>query len=191
MNTWYARIDVETIAKLVTHARARRVLQANVKKARGRTALQAMGKLTTVVDGVRRLIDDPPVLEHIQYDRLDEWVEAMFVSYVSSLPDDRRHLLERYRFVDIAFKVVGVGSVGTRCYLVLLQGLDDDDVLLLQFKEADPSVLEPFVRASQYDNHGRRVVEGQRLMQAGPVTSSSAGAPGRSASTTTSASSAT
>ncbi len=166
MSTWYARLDVETIAKLVTRARARRVLQANVKKARSRTALQAMGKLTTVVDGVRRLVDDPPVLEHIQYDRLDEWVEAMFVSYVSSLPDDRRHLLERYRFVDIAFKVVGVGSVGTRCYLVLLQGRDDDDVLFLQFKEADPSVLEPFVRASQYDNHGRRVVEGQRLMQA-------------------------
>jgi uncharacterized protein (DUF2252 family) len=166
MDTWYARLDVEMIAKLVTRARARRVLQANVKKARSRTALQAMAKLTTVVDGVRRLIDDPPVLEHIQYDRLDEWVEAMFVSYVSSLPDDRRHLLERYRFVDIAFKVVGVGSVGTRCYLVLLQGLDDDDVLFLQFKEADPSVLEPFVGASRYDNHGRRVVEGQRLMQA-------------------------
>ncbi len=164
--TWYARIDVEELERLASTDRIRRILSQGVRKARSRTALQAREKLTTVVDGVRRLVDDPPLLEHVAYDDLAERVRDMYVSYVASLPDDRTPLLDRYRFVDLAFKVVGVGSVGTQCYLVLLQGIDDDDVLLLQLKEADVSVLEPFAGPSAYDHHGRRVVEGQRLMQA-------------------------
>jgi uncharacterized protein (DUF2252 family) len=166
LEAWYSRIDVEVLDLMAADPRLRRNLARAAAKARRRTALQAAAKLTTVVDGRRQLVDAPPLLEHVTTEHFGERVEALYQVYASSLPDDRRHLLERYRFTDVAFKVVGVGSVGTRCFLVLFQGTNDRDVLLLQLKEAEASVLEPFAGASSYDNHGRRVVEGQRLMQA-------------------------
>lgn len=165
LDAWYSRIDVEALDQMATDDRIRRALARGVAKARRRTALQATAKLTTVVDGRRRLVDDPPLLEHVEVDDIAARVQVLYEGYAGSLPDDRRHLLDRYRIVDAAFKVVGVGSVGTRCFLALLQGIHDDDVLLLQFKEANRSVLEPFAGASEYDNRGQRVVEGQRLMQ--------------------------
>jgi uncharacterized protein (DUF2252 family) len=167
LDTWYARIDVEELESVASTARTRRMLIDGVRKARRSTSLRAFEKLTAVgADGVRRLVDDPPLLEHVGHEDEAERVRTMFEGYAASLPDDRRFLLGRYRLVDSAFKVVGVGSVGTRCFLLVLQGADDSDVLLLQFKEADASVLEPFAGRSRYPNNGRRVVEGQRLMQA-------------------------
>lgn len=166
LDAWYSRIDVEVLEQLASGARIRRNLAKGVAKARQRTALRAAAKLSAVVDGRRRLIDDPPLLEHVSADHFGERVQALYQTYAASLPDDRRDLLDRYRFTDAAFKVVGVGSVGTRCFLVLCQGTHEDDVLLLQLKEAERSVLEPFAGRSGYGNHGRRVVEGQRLMQA-------------------------
>lgn len=166
LDAWYSRIDVEMLDQMATDARVHRNLVRGVAKARRRTTLQAVAKLTTVVDGRRQLVDDPPLLEHVTADDVAERIRVLYGAYAASLPDDRRHLLDRYRFVDVAFKVVGVGSVGTRCLLVLLQGVHDEDVLMLQLKEAERSVLEPFAGPSGYDHHGRRVVEGQRLMQA-------------------------
>jgi uncharacterized protein (DUF2252 family) len=167
LDIWYSRIGVEGLEQMASTPGVRQTLRRGVKSARRRTTLQAIEKLTTVVDGRRRLVDDPPLLVHVGHEDEQEEILEMYRRYVASLADDRRHLIERYRFVDCAFKVVGVGSVGTRCFLVVLQGIDADDVILLQFKEADRSALEPHVGASRYENHGRRVVEGQRLMQVG------------------------
>jgi len=155
-----------------------------VRKARGRDSLQALSKLTRVVDGRRMINDDPPVLVRIpEGDELRVQVNAILESYKRTLQDDRRHLLDRYRFVDVARKVVGVGSVGTRAYVVLLEGRDEDDPLFLQVKEAGASVLESYVKSNTYEHHRHRVVAGQRLMQA--ATSSSAGfAAGRDATST-------
>src|ERR671912_224754 len=111
--------------------------------------------------------DDPPLLERIpEEDEIRGQIYAILESYKRTLQEDRRHLLERYRFVDAARKVVGVGSVGTRAYVVLLEGRDEDDPLFLQVKEAGASVLEGYVRSNTYEHHGHRVVAGQRLMQA-------------------------
>jgi hypothetical protein len=138
-----------------------------VRKARGRDSLQALSKLTRVVDGRRMIDDDPPLLVRIpEGDEIRGQVYAILESYKRTLQEDRRHLLDRYRFVDAARKVVGVGSVGTRAYVVLLEGRDQDDPLFLQVKEAGPSVLEGHVQSSTYEHHGHRVVAGQRLMQA-------------------------
>jgi uncharacterized protein (DUF2252 family) len=134
-----------------------------VRKAQQATSLGALGKLTRIVDGGRRIIDSPPLVDHVPM-RAD--AARIARRYVSSLPEDRRALLSRYRVVDWARKVVGVGSVGTDDGVVLLLGDSDDDPLFLQVKEAEASVLEPFAGASAHANHGQRVVEGQRLMQA-------------------------
>jgi uncharacterized protein (DUF2252 family) len=102
----------------------------------------------------------------IQYERLEGVIHELFREYRETLQSDRRHLLEEFRMVDLARKVVGVGSVGTRCWIVLLLGRDGEDPLFLQIKEAQASVLEPYLGKSEYENHGERVVAGQRLMQA-------------------------
>jgi uncharacterized protein (DUF2252 family) len=141
-----------------------------VQKTRGRDSLQALSKLTRVVDGRRMIIDDPPLLVRIpEGDEIRAQVYAILESYKRTLQDDRRHLLERYHFVDAARKVVGLGSVGTRAYVVLLEGRDEEDPLFLQVKGAGASVLERYVESSPYEHHehhGHRVVAGQRLMQA-------------------------
>ena len=135
-------------------------------RARRRTSKRAAQRLTEVVDGKLRMREDPPVLSHKVLPDDREALAASFLeSYKASLPAHRRDLLERFEVVDVARRVVGVGSVGTRCYVILLHGRDQDDPLVLQVKEAMPSVLEPYVSHTAPRPHGRRVVEGQRSMQ--------------------------
>src|SRR5829696_8137294 len=171
LEVWYSRVGEEEVKGLLSDARVTKrttkKLSKNVRKARGRDSLQALSKLTTVVDGRRRIINDPPLLVRIpEEDEIRAQIHAILESYKRTLQEDRRHLLERYRFVDAARKVVGVGSVGTRAYVVLLEGRDRDDPLFLQVKEAEASVLEGHVPSGSYEHHGHRVVAGQRLMQA-------------------------
>jgi uncharacterized protein (DUF2252 family) len=171
----YARFDAARAAAEVRDRapRQRARLERAVAKAHGRDNLRALGKLTRRVNGELRFASDPPLLVPIaelfgdvEADVLHEWLRERLRVYRESLPEDRRHLVERYRLVDVARKVVGVGSVGTRCWVALLLGRDENDALFLQVKEAESSVLEPYAGQSPYPNHGQRVVEGQRLMQA-------------------------
>jgi hypothetical protein len=176
MDQWYARLDVETeLAKRAAQAsvKERKRFDKNVAKARTKDSLKAFGKLTEDIDGERRIVNDPPLIVRlddlaggISAAELTEALRVLIRSYRRTLSGDRRQLLERFRYVDAARKVVGVGSVGTRAWIVLMLGRDDDDPLFLQAKEAEASVLEPYLGKSQFSNHGQRVVEGQRLMQA-------------------------
>jgi hypothetical protein len=167
LDVWYARIDVDVILAALKGARRRRT-ERGIEKARTRDNLQAQAKLTEVVDGARRIKHAPPLVMSMRETPLadPDFIRKTFEDYRRSLGDDRKFLLSRYRFVDVAMKVVGVGSVGTRCLIVLLEGQGDGDPLFLQVKEATASVLERHNRASRYRNHGQRVVEGQRLTQA-------------------------
>jgi uncharacterized protein (DUF2252 family) len=160
---WYARVEVEQLEALLETTQARRLENKVVRKAKQATSLGTLDKLTAVVDGERRIVDSPPLVEH---QPMVGDAALVVTRYLRSLAGDRRALLRRYRIVDWARKVVGVGSVGTDDGIVLLLGDSDDDPLFLQVKEAQASVLEPFAGASRYANHGQRVVEGQRLMQA-------------------------
>ncbi|MGW2205387.1 DUF2252 domain-containing protein [Streptomyces sp. NPDC001774] len=162
---WYERIDVDDLAPLVRRDR-RAMLADRLAHARRRTSLQAFGKLTAPdASGVRRIVEDPPLLERtVGLDRVS--LGKIFSDYRSSLSEERRMLLDRFHFVDAARKVVGVGSVGTRCFILLLEGRDDGDPLMLQIKEAGRSVLEPYLSSSMYAHQGERVVRGQRLTQA-------------------------
>jgi len=176
LEVWYARADVDDImggfASSLGKQQAKRT-QSAIAKARTRDHLQSVSKLTHLVDGERRFISDPPLVttlrELLGPDGAVEFSQRMgslVRSYRSTLQPDRRRLIEGYRLTDMARKVVGVGSVGTRAWVLLLQGVDDDDLLMLQAKEAQASVLEQFLGASEYTQSGQRVVEGQRLMQA-------------------------
>jgi hypothetical protein len=176
LDLWYARLDVDEITRRWTAQSTARQLKRfdrNVAKARAKDSLRATSRLTTVVDGKPRIISDPPLIVPIE-DLLPEAERAAFEatvrdvirSYRRTLQGDRRRLLERFRYVHAARKVVGVGSVGTRAWIVFMLGNDDTDPLFLQFKEAQASVLEPHLGASRFRHHGQRVVEGQRLMQA-------------------------
>ncbi|MFE1319472.1 DUF2252 domain-containing protein [Kitasatospora phosalacinea] len=161
---WYRRIDAEDLLASLK-GKPRQRIAADLAAARRRDSLQAAGKLTeTAPNGRRRFKDQPPLIEHVGFDT-DE-VRSLLADYRATLPEERGRLLDRYRYVDTARKVVGVGSVGTRCFVVLLQGRDADDPLVLQVKEAQASVLEPYAKPSQYGHHGQRVVAGQRLTQA-------------------------
>jgi uncharacterized protein (DUF2252 family) len=173
---WYARLDVEQVMK---DLRSRLPLEgvrradAALAKAKTRDSTNALEKMTTTVKGRARIVGDPPLIETIDTlfpDRAPEDVMAemreLIRSYRTSLVPDRRHLLEQYRLVDMARKVVGVGSVGTRCWILLLEGVDGGDPLFLQAKEASASVLTEFVGFKHRGQHGERVVSGQRLMQA-------------------------
>lgn len=173
---WYARLDVEEfVAQLqgvASPARLRR-LERIITHAKSKDNLQAFDKLTRDVDGEPRFVSEPPLIVPVQElfpreaaDGLISRMTELLQGYRDSLVSDRRHLFDQYRFVDMARKVVGVGSVGTRAWVLLFEGLDGGDPLLLQAKEAQASVLEAFVGTSQSDNHGERVVAGQRLMQA-------------------------
>ena len=167
LDVWYSRIDVTTILEALKGQQRKRT-EKNLEKARMHDHLQAQAKLTEVVDGVRRIKHGPPLVVSMRDSALGdpEFIRKTFEDYRRSLDDDHRFLLSRFRFIDVALKVVGVGSVGTRCFIVLLQGHGDDDPLFLQVKEATSSVLERHHRKSGYKNHGQRVVEGQRLTQA-------------------------
>ena len=146
--------------------------ERTVAKARRKDSTRAFAKLTHHVDGRPRIAPDPPLVVPIdellpgaQAQELDARMGDLIETYRATLQPDRRRLLERFRYADLARKVVGVGSVGTRAWIVLMLGRDDDDPLFLQCKEAQASVLEPFAGAAEQEHHGQRVVEGQRLMQ--------------------------
>jgi uncharacterized protein (DUF2252 family) len=172
-DSWSARHDVAPALDLlrprVDERRYRRV-ERNLAKAAAKDSIRALGKLTYEENGQLRIVSDPPLITPLDEltDAVDaeQQLQAVLAAYRESLTRDRQHLAASYRYVDAARKVVGVGSVGTRAWIVLLLGRDSGDPLFLQAKEAQASVLEPFVGASPYRNHGRRVVEGQRLMQA-------------------------
>jgi uncharacterized protein (DUF2252 family) len=176
LDVWYAHLDREEMMRRWGQdltSTALKNFQKVVDKAETKDRLKAKEKLTQVVDGEVRFRSDPPLLvpaeevyAHEDHEQLLHSIQGAMRDYRRSLPQDRRHLLERYRLVQLARKVVGVGSVGTRCWLALMLGRDDDDPLFLQVKEAEASVLEPYLGQSGYSNHGQRVVEGQRLMQA-------------------------
>src|SRR5215471_400254 len=155
--------------------RAEKAAQKNLAKARTRDSLQALSKLGELVDGQYRIVSQPPVIVPardlaatfgLSPDEVLPTLHDQFRAYRATLQDDRRHLLERFKIVDAARKVVGVGSVGTRAFIVLLEGRDDQDPLFLQIKEATASVLEAYLPKSRYRQHGERVVAGQRMMQA-------------------------
>jgi uncharacterized protein (DUF2252 family) len=177
LELWYSHLPVEqafqTFARGVDAKRLKR-LEADVAKARTKDSMHAFEKLTGVVDGEPRIISDPPLivpidellLSEMDHDAVMEEFRTIIRSYRRTLATDRRHLLEQFRFVDLARKVVGVGSVGTRAWIALFLGSDDQDPLFLQIKEAQPSVLEQFTGKTEYSNCGQRVVAGQRLMQA-------------------------
>ncbi|MET9725228.1 DUF2252 domain-containing protein [Streptomyces zaomyceticus] len=162
---WYERIAADELVPLVRRDDRARFVN-RLARARRRTSLQAFTKLTEAdASGARHIVDDPPLLQRAtDLDRVT--LGKIFSDYRSSLAEERRILLDRYRFLDAARKVVGVGSVGTRCFVLLLEGRDETDPLILQIKEAGPSVLEPYLTPSVYPHQGRRVVSGQRLTQA-------------------------
>jgi uncharacterized protein (DUF2252 family) len=175
LDIWYNRVDrAELLARFEGDASAQQLktFRKTTEKAKRKDNTRAFERLAHEVDGHPQIISDPPLIVRIEdllpQERAQEFEEGMHEllrAYRASLPHDRRHLLERYRYVDLARKVVGVGSVGTRAWVVLMLGRDNEDPLFLQCKEAQASVLEPFLGKSEFGHHGRRVVEGQRLMQ--------------------------
>jgi uncharacterized protein (DUF2252 family) len=174
LDVWYAPISEAAIRELAeskgifaSRDRGRRErFESIFSKARQRDGMRAFEKLTTIKDGRRVILEDPPVVSHIEGDDLPRALQKVFADYRATMPENRRDFLERYRFVDWALKVVGVGSVGTRCFITLLEGRDEQDPLIMQAKEATASVLEPHLGASAHPHHGQRVVVGQQMMQA-------------------------
>ncbi len=176
IDVWYARLNTDLLLEKLKAEEAKRNVKSAEKvfaKAQSKNSLRALGKLTVMVDGEPRIISQPPLLvpasELLKGESLEQFnttIHEFLRNYAMSLPDDRRSLLEGYQFRQIARKVVGVGSVGLRSWIVLATGRDNCDPLFLQLKQAEASVLERFVGRSRYRNHGRRVVEGQRLTQA-------------------------
>jgi uncharacterized protein (DUF2252 family) len=173
LDVWYSRLDVEpalgALRSQMDERRYRRV-ERNLAKAEAKDSIRALGKLSHERDGEVRIVSDPPLITPLEdlpgAAEAERQLQAVLGAYRESLAPDRRHLAASYRYVHAARKVAGVGSVGTRGWIVLLLGKDSGDPLFLQAKEAQASVLEPHVGARPDRNHGRRVVEGQRLMQA-------------------------
>jgi uncharacterized protein (DUF2252 family) len=178
LDVWYARADVEelqdTLKTGLKKAR-RKTFDKALAKARSRTSTRAFGRLTGLVDGERRILPDPPLImpvrdlvPDIERVELEERFRGLLSGYRRTLQSDRRYLLDTFEFVDMARKVVGVGSVGTRCWIVLMRGRDADDPLFLQVKEAQQSVIAQYGRqpTAEQVGEGQRVVHGQRLMQA-------------------------
>ena len=175
LDVWYDQFTVGDLqaANHINAAEMAKRVERFSSKARKKTSLQALEKLTEVVDGRHRIKSQPPLLvpfrelpDEASPAELEEVVRRGFEEYRETLPANRRVLLDRFTPVDMALKVVGVGSVGTRCFNMLQQGRDTEDPLFLQIKEAGPSVLEEHLGASVYPNSGQRVVEGQQLAQA-------------------------
>lgn len=176
LDVWYARLDIMPIMKRIEGLGSKKEatrIEGRLAKARSKDSLRALAKLTETVNGQPRFRNEPPLLMPVEElltpeesERFPMVVESFLKNYRATLADDRRKLIDRYRFSQMARKVVGVGSVGTRAFVVLMLGRDDNDPLFLQLKEANASVLEACTGPSRYRNHGRRVVEGQRLMQA-------------------------
>ena len=172
LEVWYSSIDERSVLDVLS-AKARKRAERLVAKAREKGHVQVLDKLTEHVDGEHRIIEEVPLIvretETAAGTPVNVALDNMLQAYIQSLPIDRRVLLSRYRIVDSARKVVGVGSVGTGCWVVLLQGIDSDDPLFLQVKQAQTSVIAPYVEQKlRFDNQGRRVVVGQRLAQGSP-----------------------
>jgi uncharacterized protein (DUF2252 family) len=176
LNVWYSRLDAQSLVAELERQRDRRgvrELDRVNQRARSHDSARALAKLTREVDGEPRIISDPPrivpiselVDGSVSTDKLEAQLGSLFRSYRRSLARDRRTLLEGFRYGELAQKVVGIGSVGTQAWILLLLGRDDQDPLFLQIKEAQPSVLEPILGPSRLGGNGRRVVDGQRLMQ--------------------------
>jgi uncharacterized protein (DUF2252 family) len=176
LDVWYAHLDVEdAIAEFRSQFKAKRVKATEklVAKAHTQDSMRALGKLTTVVDGQRRIISDPPLIEPVeevfadaQASQIYDLIREVMGKYQRTLQSDRKHLLEYFTLVQLARKVVGVGSVGTRAWIALMEGVDGTEPLFLQAKEAQPSALAAWCGRSRYRNQGERVVAGQHLMQA-------------------------
>ncbi len=189
MEIWYAHLSEATLMAAVesfagqgknkpkkkTAKDEEKRVKKQAEKARTRDSLQALSKLGEVVDGRYRIVSQPPIvvpareleaMYGFSSEQLQQAIHEQFRAYRATLQDDRRHLLEKFEVIDMARKVVGVGSVGTRAFIVLLQGRDQQDPLFLQVKEATASVLEDHLPKSRYKQPGERVVQGQRLMQA-------------------------
>ena len=176
LDVWYARASLSDLQELLRSQATRSEISRfdeTVAKGRRKDSARAFEKLAVQVNGGARIVADPPLIVPVEdlvgdvdAERLESGARGLLHSYLTSLSGDRRRLLERFRYADLARKVVGVGSVGTRAWVVLLLGRDSSDPLFLQVKEASRSVLEPFTDRSKFRNQGRRVVEGQRLMQA-------------------------
>ncbi len=181
LEQWYYYVNADQVLEVFKRSskKGKKSAQKMVRKARMRTHVQTLEKLTTMVAGSRRIISDPPLLipvremglekyiEEIELKKMSEQaIEHSWSGYLDSLPDERRYLLQRYEVVDVALRVGGVGSVGTRCLIVLLKGGAKDDYLLLQLKEAGASALAPYLATKNYESQAKRVVTGQQLMQA-------------------------
>jgi uncharacterized protein (DUF2252 family) len=176
LDVWYAHLDIEPVlAQFRSQVKAKRYKEAEKLLAKAHTSdsMKAVRKLTTVVDGRRRIVSDPPlivpveeVFAGVQADAIYQLLGTVPGKYRRTLQSDRRHLLEQFTLVQVARKVVGVGSVGTRAWVVLMDAMDGVEPLFLQAKEAQPSVLAEYAGRSQYTNQGERVVAGQHIMQA-------------------------
>ncbi len=176
LDVWYARLETDDlVAELRGEMKTRMAVRTEqaLAKARTRDSMTSFAKLTRVVGGEPQIVSDAPLIERLEElapgregEAIAESLHALLRLYRQSLQTDRRVLVEQFRLVDLARKVVGVGSVGTRAWIALMLGRDEQDPLFLQFKEAQPSVLEEFTARSEFSNHGRRVVAGQHLMQA-------------------------
>jgi len=166
LDTWYARIDVAQLVRSVPSGIARAEVLGVMAAASTRDNVHSFARLTRQVDGARQFIDRPPTLERLRDGAVRRRVTAILRRYPASLTDDQRELLSRYRLVDVARKVVGVGSVGLAAYVALYLGRDDDDPLVLQVKQARPSVLAEYLPGLAVGGQGQRIVAGQRLMQA-------------------------
>jgi hypothetical protein len=177
LDVWYAHTALQPgmpVLDTLQSKATRRSVRADLEKARTRDSLGSFKKMTEFVGGRLRFASQPPLIVPVRDLPLDEetsadlegWIAKVLAAYGRTLLSDRRHLISQYKFMDIARKVVGVGSVGTRAWVVLMLGIDYGDPLILQAKEATASVLEGFTEASPFESHGQRVVEGQRLMQA-------------------------
>jgi uncharacterized protein (DUF2252 family) len=165
LDVWYAKLDMDTIIASAPDEQAKRRRQVMAEKARSQVTETIFPKITQLLNGRRAIVDQPPLIYHPPPElKVPEALHDTFEIYRKTLPYERRVLLDRFRFEDVAIKVVGVGSVGTLCGVVLMMA-EDDDPLVLQIKQANASVLEPYAGESEFKHHGERVVVGQRLMQ--------------------------
>ena len=164
LEIWYTRIGVEQAIEMAPDEKTRKIREQMMAKARERIIEHLYPKIVTQTGGRNRFVDQPPILYHVNEPDWETLVREGLEDYRQSLPEERRVLFDRYQLEDFALKVVGIGSVGTRCYIALFFS-EDNHPLILQVKEACPSVLEPYTAKSQYENQGQRVVTGQRLMQ--------------------------
>ncbi|TFH03591.1 MAG: DUF2252 domain-containing protein [Methanosarcina sp.] len=176
LDVWYYHVEMDKVLEVFEKSsrKAGKNAQKVVKKARESTREHAIEKFTEVVDGRRRIRNDPPLLarlseilpEERKAEMTEQYVKKLYQDFVSTLPEERHHLVSHFRISDGALRVGGIGSIGTRCIIFLLEGTEKDEALILQLKETGPSVLEPYVEKKDYASQARRVVVGQKLMQA-------------------------